>query len=109
MYYSMLSILSRYIYVLFKIKKTLKVMNLVLTKSVKISEKTHKLLTELCPKDATYDEIIYESLLKEYDELSDEDAEYCNEMINKIENNDFTDVYWIDIDDLDNELDKLEK
>lgn len=26
-----------------------------------------------------------------------------------MKNNDFTDVYWIDIDDLDNELDKLEK
>ena len=39
---------------------------MTLTKSVKLSEKTHKLLSEICPKTKTYDEIIYEMIIKCY-------------------------------------------
>lgn len=57
---------------------------MVLTKSIKVSEKTLKLLTEICPKSKTYNEIIYDALIHQYSEkeyLSDEEAEYCNQMI----------------------------
>jgi len=39
---------------------------MALTKSVKLSEKTHKILSEICPKTKTYDELIYETLISCY-------------------------------------------
>ncbi len=31
---------------------------MVLSKSIKVSEKTHKLLTKICPKNKSYNDII---------------------------------------------------
>ena len=84
---------------------------MVLTKSIKVSEKTHKLLTEICPKSKSYNDIIYNALIQQYTEdeyLTDEEAEYCNKMIDNLEKEDYTDTYTIDTDNLDKELDKLE-
>ena len=41
---------------------------MVLTKSIKVSEKTHKLLTKICPKSKSYNDIIYDALIKQYTE-----------------------------------------
>ena len=80
-------------------------------KSILISEKTYNLLTTICPDDNLYDKIISEALKKEYveeEELIDDEAEYCNKMIDRLENRDFTDSYEIDLDNLDEELAELE-
>ena len=84
---------------------------MVLTKSIKVSEKTHKLLTAICPKNKSYNEIIYNALIQQYTEkeyLSDEEAEYCNQMIEKFENEDYSDTYEINTKDLDKKLEELE-
>lgn len=39
---------------------------MVLTKSIKVSEKTHKLLTKICPKSKSYNDIIYNALVEQY-------------------------------------------
>ena len=85
---------------------------MVLIKSIKVSEKTHKLLTKICPKNKSYNDIIYNALIQQYTEkeyLTDEEAEYCNKMIDQFEKGDNTDTYTIDTDNLDKELDELEK
>lgn len=85
---------------------------MVLTKSIKVSEKTHKLLTEICPKSKSYNDIIYNALINEYTEeeyLTEEEAEYCNKMIDQFEKEDYTDTIKIKTKDLDKQLDELEK
>ena len=39
---------------------------MVLTKSIKVSEKTYKLLTKICPKSKSYNDIIYNALVEQY-------------------------------------------
>lgn len=84
-----------------------------LTKSIKVSEETHKLLSEICPKTSTYNDIIYK-LAKDYleeeeEDLTDEEAEYCNKMIDQLEQGNYEDTYKIKTKDLTKELKKLEK
>lgn len=77
---------------------------MVLTKSIKVSEKTHKLLTKICPKSKFYNDIIYNTLVEQYtkDEyLTDEEAKYCSKMIDKLEKEDYSDTYEIKTSDLD--------
>lgn len=55
---------------------------------------------------------MYNALIQQYTEkeyLTDEEAEYCNKMIDQFEKGDNTDTYIIDTDNLDKELDELEK
>lgn len=83
---------------------------MVLTKSIKVSEKTHKFLTKICPKSKSYNDIIYNALVEQYtkDEyLTDEEAKYCNKMIDKLEKEDYNDTYEIKTSDLD-KIDELE-
>ncbi|WP_303235843.1 hypothetical protein [Methanosphaera cuniculi] len=85
---------------------------MILNKSIKVSEKTYKLLTEICPKNKSYNDIIYNALIQQYTEeeyLTDEEAEYCNKIIDNIEKGNSTDTYSIDTADLDKKLDDLEK
>lgn len=82
---------------------------MVLTKSIKVSEKTHKLLTKTCPKSKSYNDIIYNALVEQYTKekyLTDEEAKYCNKMIDKLEK-DYSDTYEIKTSDLD-KIDELE-
>lgn len=67
-------------------------------------KKTHKLLTKICPKSKSYKDIIYNTLVEQYtkDEyLTDEEAKYCNKMIDKLEKEDYNDTYEIKTSDLD--------
>lgn len=82
-----------------------------LTKSIKVSEETYKLLSEICPKTSTYNDLICK-LAKAYieeDDLTDEEAGYCNKMIDQLKNGDYTDTYKIATKDLTKELEKLSK
>lgn len=83
---------------------------MVLTKSIKVSEKTHKFLTKICPKSKSYNDIIYNALVEQYTKeeyLTDEEAKYCNKMIDKLEKEDYNDTYEIKTSDLD-KIDELE-
>ena len=85
---------------------------MVLSKLIKVSEKTYNLLTEICPKNKSYNDIIYNALIQQYTEeeyLTDEEAEYCNKIIDNIEKGNNTDSYPIDTDNLDKKLNNLEK
>ena len=79
---------------------------MVLIKSIKVSEKTHKFLTKICPKSKSYNDIIYNAQTKE-EYLTDEEAKYCNKLINKLEKEDYSDTYEIKTSDLD-KIDELE-
>ena len=71
-------------------------------------KKTHKLLTKICPKSKFYNDIIYNSLVEQYTKeeyLTDEEAKYCNKLINKLEK-DYSDTYEIKTSDLD-KIDEL--
>lgn len=85
---------------------------MVLSKLIKVSEKTYKLLTEICPKNKSYNDIIYNALIQQYTEeeyLTNEESEYCNRIIDNIEKGNNTDTYSIDTANLDKKLDDLEK
>ena len=82
---------------------------MVLIKSIKVSEKTHKLLIKTCPKSKSYNDIIYNALVEQYTKeeyLTDEEAKYCSKMIDKLEK-DYSDTYEIKTSDLD-KIDELE-
>lgn len=73
-------------------------------------KKTHKLLTKICPKSKFYNDIIYNALVEQYTKeeyLTDEEAKYCNKLINKLEKEDYIDTYEIKTSDLD-KIDELE-
>lgn len=83
---------------------------MVLTKSIKVSEKAHKLLIKRCPKSKSYNDIIYNALVEQYTKeeyLTDEEAKYCSKMIYKLEKEDYSDTYEIKTSDLD-KIDELE-
>lgn len=83
----------------------------MMTKTIKISEKTHKLLSELASKNETFNDVI--SFLIDYyyenEEFSDEEAKYCNEQIEKFENGNRDDVSKVTLSDLEKRISKLEK
>ena len=81
-----------------------------MTKTIKISEKTHKLLSELASKNETFNEVI-EFLINYYyknEEFTDEEAKYYNEQIEKFENGSKDGVSKVTLADLEKRISKLE-
>ncbi len=81
-----------------------------MTKTIKISEKTHKLLSELASKNETFNDVI--SFLIDYyyenEEFSDEEAEFYNKEIEKFENGNLEGVSKVSLSDLEKRISKLE-
>lgn len=81
-----------------------------MTKTIKISEKTHKLLSELASKNETFNDVI--SFLIDYyyenEEFSDEEAEFYNKEIEKFENGNIEGVSKVSLSDLEKRISKLE-
>lgn len=81
-----------------------------MTKTIKISEKTHKLLSELASKNETFNDVI--AFLIDYyyenEEFSDEQAESYNRDIEKFEKGDMENVSELTLYELEKRISKLE-
>lgn len=82
----------------------------MLTKTIKISVKTHQLLSELASKNETFNDVI--TFLIEYyhenEEFSDKQAEAYNSDIEKFEKGDMEDVSELTLSELEKRITKLE-
>lgn len=82
----------------------------MMTKTVKISDKTHKLLSELASKNETFNDVI--AFLIDYyyenEEFSDEKARYYTEQIEKFENGNRDEVSELTLSDLEKRISILE-
>lgn len=79
-------------------------------KTIQVSDEVHKILTDMGSKKQSYNDIIYSLIQKNkvMEEFSEEEAQYYNECIEKLENEDYSDTYKIKLEDLDDKLDELE-
>ena len=81
-------------------------------KTIKVTEEVHEKLSEIGSKKDTYNDIILK-LINAYnnqynEEFEDDQADYYNKCIEKIENEDYSDIIEVDFDNLDEELKELE-
>lgn len=81
-------------------------------KTIKVTEEVHSMLSELGNKKDTYNDIILK-LINEHneqysEEFEDDQADYYNKCIEKIENEDYSDIIEVDFDNIDEELERLE-
>jgi len=82
----------------------------MMTKTIKISEKTHKLLSELASKNETFNDVI-DFLINNYyenEEFSNQQAEIYNNDIENFENGNLENVSEVTIKDLEKRILKLE-
>lgn len=82
----------------------------MMTKTIKISEKTHKLLSELASKNETFNDVI-DFLINYYyenEEFSDEQAEFYNKEIEKFEMGNMENVSEVKFKELEKRISKLE-
>jgi len=79
-------------------------------KSIQVSDEVHRILTNMGSKKQSYNDIIYSLIEKNrvMEEFSEEEAEYYNECIEKLEKDDYSDTYKIKLEDLDDKLEELE-
>ena len=82
----------------------------MMTKTIKISQSTHKSLSELASKNDTFNDVIMFLInyYKSNEEFSDEEAELYNEDIKKFENGNRDDVSELTLEDLEKRIRKLE-
>ena len=82
----------------------------MMTKTIKISEKTHKSLSELASKNETFNDVI--TFLIDYyhenEEFSDEQAEFYNKEIEKFEEGNLDSVSEVTLSELEKRISKLE-
>ena len=82
----------------------------MMTKTIKISEKTHARLSELASKNETFNDVITFLLnyYRENEEFSDEQAKMYNEDIENFENGNLDNVSEVTLHDLEKRISKLE-
>ena len=82
----------------------------MMIKTIKISEKTHKSLSELASKNETFNDVI-DFLINYYyenEEFSDEQVEVYNKDIERFENGNLENVSEVTLKDLEKRISKLE-
>lgn len=82
----------------------------MLTKTIKISEKTHESQMQLASKNQTFNDVI-NFLINYYcenEEFSDEEAEFYNKEIEKFENGNLENVCEVTLEELEQRIIKLE-
>lgn len=80
----------------------------MLNKTIRISEEVHKSLSSLASKNDTFNDVI-KRLIEQNEEFSDEQAEFYNQEIERIENGIYEDVNEISLEDLEKRVSQLEK
>ena len=81
-------------------------------KTIKVTQEVHDMLSEIGSKKDTYNDIIFK-LIKEHneqysEEFEDDQADYYNRCIEKIENEDYSDIIEVNFDNIDEKLERLE-
>ncbi|AWX33191.1 hypothetical protein [Methanosphaera sp. BMS] len=79
-------------------------------KTIQVSDEVHQILTNMGSKKQSYNDIIYSLIEKNrcMEEFNEEEAQYYNECIEKLENDDYSDTYNVELKDLDEKLEELE-
>lgn len=77
------------------------------TKSIEISEELYNSLSSLRSKNDSFDDVI-KKLLEPYEEFTDEQAEFYNQEIERIENGIFENVEEITLSEIESEINQLE-
>ncbi len=82
----------------------------MMTKTIKISEETHKLLSELASKNDTFNDVIafLINYYHENEEFSDEQAEIYNQDIERFEKGNLENVSEVTLFALEKRISKLE-
>lgn len=82
----------------------------MLTKTIKISEKTHESLMQLASKNQTFNDVInfLINYYRENEELSHEEAAFYNKEIEKFENGNLENVCEVTLEELEQRIIKLE-
>lgn len=82
-----------------------------MTKTIKISQETHKSLSELASKKDTFNDVIMFLIdyYKSNEEFTDDEAEFYNNEIEKFENGNFEDLTKLTLKDLEERITKLER
>lgn len=80
----------------------------MLNKTIRVSEEVHELLSSLATKNDSYNDVI-KRLIDSHEEFSDEQAEFYNQEIERVENGIFENVNEISLSQLEKRVAKLEK
>ena len=82
----------------------------MMTKTIKISEETHELLSELASKNDTFNDVItfLINYYRENEEFNEKEAELYNKDIENFENGNLNNVSEITLSDLEKRISKLE-
>ncbi len=81
-----------------------------MTKTIKISQDTHKSLSDLASKNDTFNDVIRFLIdyYKSNEEFTDEEAEFYNREIEKFENDDLENLNELSLKSLEERISKLE-
>lgn len=79
----------------------------MLNKTIRVSEEVHELLSGLANKQDSYNDVI-KKLIENNEEFSDEQAEFYNQEIERIDNGIYENVNEINLSDLEDRVVKLE-
>ncbi|WP_296797880.1 antitoxin VapB family protein [uncultured Methanobrevibacter sp.] len=80
----------------------------MLNKTIRISEEVHESLSSLASKNDTFNDVI-KRLIEQNEEFTDEQAEYYNQEIERIENGIYEGVNEISLEELEKRVTQLEK
>lgn len=80
----------------------------MLNKTIRISDEVHKSLSSLASKNDTFNDVI-KRLIEQNEEFTDEQAEFYNQEIERIENGFYEDVDEISLKELEKRVSQLEK
>lgn len=80
----------------------------MLNKTIRISDEVHKSLSSLASKNDTFNDVI-KRLIEQNEEFTDEQAEFYNQEIERIENGIYEDVDEISLEELEKRVSQLEK
>ncbi|MCQ2960717.1 MAG: hypothetical protein MJ235_00050 [archaeon] len=82
----------------------------MMTKTIKISQDTHKSLSDLASKNDTFNDVIRFLIdyYKSNEEFTDEEAEFYNREIEKFENDDLENLNELSLKSLEERISKLE-
>ena len=81
---------------------------IMLNKTIRVSEEVHDSLSALATKNNTFNDVI-KKLIDIYEEFSDEQADFYNQEIERIENGIFENVNKITLSELEARVSQLEK
>ena len=81
---------------------------MILNKTIRVSEEVHNSLSAMATKNETFNDII-KKLLENYEEYTDEQAQFYNQEIEKIENGIHENTTEINLTELEARVTQLEK